>query len=440
MALNAAWWSTDYETVRYVPSMTGIAFSLVTFGDAWRMQHCIPVSSGSPLTNMVSASILGATNRSDLGFGFFYGKHAVGGAPFYFPYVILHNLTGVPTSPSLTTELPKVNIDGTTPSYTAIVQYFGSTVASYTGIHLYYKYVDGTKTVNIWHYQPYAWYANVARVMSAILMKAGLSSSYVDTVLWSAADTAQSALTNPPVVCFVRPSGETVVESLKRIAQHSNDIFGINMEGKITLVSRTAPPTSTFTVPASRALDKVTWRYAFEYLANYCRASHGIWLYQQVPAVILAEPPVTNTTSPDHVNFRATAQIDTSCEVPVNGEMFDVYEDTASQTKYGVRDVGTQKNITIEAGLQVTRTQYHFPYFYEVLRKTQTMARLAAVECRLRRLITVVQNLEGLDYDIGYKVDCTNLIPVTPAITDARCIRKRLDFREMKITSWLLEE
>jgi len=72
--------------------------------------------------------------------------------------------------------------------------------------------------------------------------------------------------------------------------------------------------------------------------------------------------------------------------------------------------------------------------------KAALMARLADVEAVLRREVTVVQDMRGLEYDVGHKVSSVELTRDSETIADTRCTKKTCDFNDLTVTSTLLEE
>jgi hypothetical protein len=59
---------------------------------------------------------------------------------------------------------------------------------------------------------------------------------------------------------------------------------------------------------------------------------------------------------------------------------------------------------------------------------------------QLRKVVTVRQDLRGLDYDIGYEVTNIAVTGDGATISAATCIEKTIDFQNLTVTSTLLEE
>jgi hypothetical protein len=72
--------------------------------------------------------------------------------------------------------------------------------------------------------------------------------------------------------------------------------------------------------------------------------------------------------------------------------------------------------------------------------KATLMSRLDDVEAVLRREVTVVQDLHGLDFDVGFKVSSVAVTEDGETISDTRCTKKTIDFNDLTVTSTLLEE
>ena len=68
------------------------------------------------------------------------------------------------------------------------------------------------------------------------------------------------------------------------------------------------------------------------------------------------------------------------------------------------------------------------------------MARLTSIDCELRKEITVVQDMRGVDYDVGWNVEDVAVTGDDVTIDETFCIKKVIDFRKMQVTSTLLEE
>jgi hypothetical protein len=123
--------------------------------------------------------------------------------------------------------------------------------------------------------------------------------------------------------------------------------------------------------------------------------------------------------------------------------------DTTSQGRYDDRRAANSQ-VTVYADLKdESRRAFHLPYLTQetpslnatpaATARDNYMDRLDK-DAQLRREITVVQDMRGVDYDVGYKVADVAVTRDGETISDTRCIKKTLDFNDFTVTSTLLEE
>lgn len=302
----------------------------------------------------------------------------------------------------------------------------------------------GSRTCSVFIYQPFSWYGRVGQVIAAILLSRGLNDAYIDQDAFSDADDGQAAMgtsdDEEPFVFYRRQLNQTLADAIKELARHSWDLLTINMGGKIALTRRVGT-SAAFTVSAldkSDGVVSVQMRYAYEMLANYAYASEG--RYYDVLTEDLASSHSDVVASCSEVGF--PAQTLENSELP-----FEEFTDAASVTKYGKRALGPETDI--QEGSEVKRIRYyHLPYLCNIegssgdpmAAKAVLMSRLADVESVLRREVTVVQDLRGLDYDVGWKVASVAVTEDGQTISDTRCVKKVIDFNDLSVTSTLLEE
>jgi hypothetical protein len=288
----------------------------------------------------------------------------------------------------------------------------------------------GGASHDLYHYQPDTFVGNPAEVIAAMLKYYGLDDDYIDKDEFSDADDAYTAMTTEPILVVTRIVGESIADTLKRIMTHTYDFLYMNMAGKVALVNRDSPPTGPTSLTPADIIGDAEWEYTDEHLANYVEAGHGRY-------------EIDNDkwdNYPSSAAWNISVFPDTEAQQDRGGETVDTYEDTTSQGKYGVRTLTNSSMNFVEDGLEYKRAIYRLPYFLDVDCKDQIMGRLETVDKDPRRVIKVVQDLRGLDYDIGYKVAGIAVTCDGDTITDARCIRKKVDFKTMRVTSWLLEE
>jgi len=301
----------------------------------------------------------------------------------------------------------------------------------------------GADTCSVYIYQPFAWYGRCAEVIAAVLLVKGVSAGSIDQTAFSAADDAQAAMGSSddeePFVFYRRQIGQSLGEAIKQLAVNSWDILTVNLDGEVALMPRTSVPAG-FTVSSLDREDgvvSVNWRYAREMLVNHTVASEGryydvtfeqVGTFNNIPMLV------------SEVSFPSAAS-------KMRSLPFEEFEDSTSQTRYGLRSLGREMELQEGPDVRTIRS-YHLPYLCNVegssgdpvAAKTVLMARLADVEAQLRREITVVQDLRGLDYDVGYLVEDVELTSDGAEIDEMFCIKKTIDFNDLSVTSVLLEE
>jgi len=316
-----------------------------------------------------------------------------------------------------------------------------------SGAFLYWIVTTGgSDTCSIQIFQPYAWYGRTCQVIASMLIGMGLSTSYIDQTAFSETDDAQAAMgatpsdDEEPFAFYRRQIGMTIGEAIKEIARTCWDILTINLEGEIALMPRTDVPAG-FTVASIDQEDGVVsvhWRYAFEHLANFTVASEG--RYYDCTFDAYGGGIGNAVATCNEVAFPQA--ISTKRALP-----FQEFEDSTSQTKYGTRALG--REVELQEGAEVkTIRSYHLPYLCNIegasggdpMDALETvMARLTDVDAELRREVAIVQDLRGLDYDVGYKVTSLGVTNDGDTFT-AFCTKKTIDFNDLSVTSTFLEE
>lgn len=422
MALDSTWWATGYAGVRWDISYSGSsAINNILAGDNWNRLDISAITDLGAVTNWGNSSMM----NKDFGY-FFAEKDTDATVVIIMSYVGVSAGSDVPKDPDVGGELPKPDPDGPDANYWVPTGDRG------TGAAKIWWQSGGSDTYSVKQYQAHCWNGNPAEVMGAIVRYLGLGTDYIDMTNWSTTHTQQEGLTTEPVLFFRRIIGERVAESLKRLARHCYDILCVNMAGKLALISRDSPPTGPTALTPSMVVSS-SWRYAREYMVNYCAATHGQWVYGQSYADV--------DDYPTAAAWHANTQWDSAARADYRGLLIDIGEDSAAQTKYGLKVLSSQDAAILEDGVEVTRPTYHFPHFYDKDCKDAILGRISGgQESGLRRELTVVQDFRGLDYDIGYKVAGIALTIDGDTITDARCIAKVVDFDNLTVESTLLEE
>jgi len=300
----------------------------------------------------------------------------------------------------------------------------------------------GSDLCSVYLYQPWAWYGRAGQVIASMLLVKGVDPDNIDQTAFSYTDDAQAAMgtaDEEPFVFYRRQIGQRLGEAAKTVAMCSWDILTINMDGKVAMMPRTTVP-AAYTISGIDNGDGVVhvgWRYAYEALANHCWASEGRYYQILFETVGTFNNVVSSCTE---IAYPRTAD-------DKRGLPFEEFEDTTSSTKYGLRELGRDAEIQ-EANEVKTIRQYHLEAMCNIEgsadgdplgSKTVLMQRLVDVESVLRREVTVVQDLRGLDYDVGYLVEDVALTG-DGATFDAFCIRKTINFNDLSVTSVLLEE
>lgn len=423
MSLDATWWATGFAAVRFDQdwaAATGVDGSIAGGWSVYVFKN---------VTSLAGMTTYGGGSQSK-NYGYWFAvkdSDATKIMPLDYAKITADETV---IDPDLDGLLTKKVAGGAIMQYNPPFGQFGAPASSATVVAMVW-HEDGAATdYSLHHYQAHYWRGNPAEVIGAILRHVGLASAFIATSLWSDCETAQAAMATEPVVAYRRDIGESIAEALKRVARHCNDIMCVNMAGQISLVSRSSPPAGPTSLSTSLTVGPIAWRYEAKYLANKADVSHGQWNYEQSPAT--GEYP-TGT-------WLATAVWEPNAASDSGGLLTTSYADATSQTKHGVIVLDNTQHRILEGGAYVQRPAYHLPYIYDEDYKDAVMARLAAVDSALRRELVVRQDFRGLDYDIGYEVTNIAVTSDGDTIAAATCIRKKLDFRNLQITSWLLEE
>lgn len=299
----------------------------------------------------------------------------------------------------------------------------------------------------LYMWMPETYYGTVAEVAAAALLNNGVDDSEFDVDSWSDSDDGQRAYgTSRTInVLYRREPGQTYVEMLKALVRHSWDLLTINMAGKIALYSRSNIGASE-TISGLDRTDgaiSVQWRYAYEHLCNSCYAGYGRWWNKT------RQERDEDGGGSTYFQMLAISEVAVPSEYQGNGGPWVQYTDASNYASFGRRDVYNSRATYYSAMKEESRRAFHLPYLTQDS-PTLTCAdaeqalddymERQEADAELRREITVVQDLRGLDYDVGYKITDVALTRDGETISDMRCIKKTIDLNDFTVTSVLLEE
>lgn len=417
MALDATFWSSGWEDVRIDQDWSSAVCAGYTVSGDYRTGWLYLFS------NVLQATSFDDENLNSAQFGRLYLYYGATSYPIRWVQA-----NGVHLNPPSTVIVNRT--DNRQPC-TYLVQPAPtfSSAAGYLVVTSDNNVASGGVNWNLRHFQPKAYSGNPARVIAAILLDMGADASWVDTDNFSDADDGQAAMTTEPDCLVVREIGETVADTIKRVARHSNDILCVNMSGKVSLVSRSSPPAGPTSMTAADTLGENSWRYGYEYIAN--RATVAIGDFYLNTDVGGAQKPDDAWQQPLQVRQPITAAY---------SALFGTYlHYTPASAPWGRRVLDEVKAERVVSGQIIKKSAVHLPYFNDEDCRDALMERLQS-EALLRRVLTVSQDLRGLDYDVGYEVAGIAITGDGETIAAATCIAKDIDFQSLTVLSTLLEE
>jgi len=427
VSLPSGWWDTsaspDYEDIKKEPTVSGASSSFSLFTDDDGVDYTRHFISGCGFVSAAGGRIkAGETNNmtgsKEFGMMWVYDPSGPG---YYYTTDSLH--------------------------LNSAATYYGDGESL-----LYWPFDDAASIINIAasrgsagtarFFMPDCWLGTVAEVSGAIMMEKGLDVDYVDTAAWSAADDGHKDYgsgSDTLSIFYRREPGRTYGDTLKAIARHSWDILFINMKCQISMISREST-TATHIITGLDLDDgviSVQWRMASEHIGNWFYVGYGRWSSCDREWVYAAP-----STYPLHLK-------ETDAGVPTKyEELWELYENAASQALHGVRKVGNNRAVMYSGRDEEEVTAFYLPYLTQPdpdasasvaeASRDEFMER-RGIEGAARREITTVQNFRGLDYDVGYKITGTDLTGEDGTIT-VTCIKKTVDFKDFTVTSVLLQE
>lgn len=424
MSLSSNWFagvgSPSYLDIRRDADFSGAGLHTSTPGDGYIYSSWYPCNWLVFMPNQRGGA--DNYNRKDPEYGYVYGKKDSDSTEVGFHFVYFNTLTA-PAADSEQVNMVRPFADPYGINGAELK------VAVPTG---------GSNTCSVWLYQPFSWYGRVGQVIASMLRYAGVPTSAIDADAFSDADDEQAGMgsddSDEPWVFYRRSVGQSLADSIKAIARCSWNVLTINASGEIALIPRTTNATD-YTL-AGLTLDdgviSVQWQYRYDLLINDVLTSHGRFLsyHSDLPTSLSA----SEVSVPPKISGR---------------EYFPYaqFTDATSKTKYGTRTGGApQIRVTGEDNIDQTVRAFHFQYLTNVEEAgesadamTTLMGRMD-IEAALRKEITIVQDMRGLDYDVGWTI--TNVAVTSDGVTIGKmhCIKKVVDFDDRTVTSTLLEE
>lgn len=438
MALGASWWSTDWRDF-CLPGVT-------TFDDASIYQTAIS-------TRWQYVVLYDITMLYQRQFGYRDNTSVVDGGMFYCRNDNTDELTPAvevfrfPRASGVETFMPA-------PEYQDEIEPFdessgvrfsspyavGPTAGDYSD---YAFVITGTPnaeagdTFSLEHHGAWAWRGSPSQVIAAILLRLGVASTWIDTVAVDNAydgegnDHGPSGIDTPRIMVS-RTAGRPIIDTIKRIAAHAWTRVGYTMDGLLACWSATRP-TEYAATGLIGIKDRVSWRMIDDHLYNYAEATHGqvcrttIGGSGRAPTIESGGVEVTN---PDY-KFRAVW--DPTLSGARSDRWTDSDGDATSQSVYGVIALGS-------VGEDGKPAPVHYELFQDgtgIYGSTNGVLARVDKFCQPLREVQLIQDLRGLDYEVGTLV--TDLV-IGGETFDAFCISKEIDFNTLTVTSVLLED
>jgi len=434
MALDSTWWSLDYEYTELVPE-----FSMASVTNADNGNHRLDIIEDiNGCFYMEGGKYQGTGNvlhGNDI-YGYSYGY---GGGNYAAWESVYCDGQITPYSPG-----------GFVASTSGRKLFFPCPLRDTVSFNRLFYYWSGVfvtpRTAHIWI--PRAWMGTVAEVIGAILRSLGVDTSMIDTESFAASHEDQlrygSGEDNSLYVVYRREPGQSYGETLTGLARHSHDLLTITMSGKIAMFPRRNP--DDFTVSSLDAGDGIIaaqWKLTLEHVGNHVIAGYGRWRsgWLKTPAA-----GVNYIEDQEHVSVPSGWGSDSDA-------LWQTFENADSIAKYGKIPITNAKASFYTDNVAETLSVFHLPYLtsnslispspsrYEVCEQLvrDYFSRLA-VDCQVRKEIYVVQDMRGLDYDCGWRVEDVAVTHDGQTIADTRCVSKIVNFKDMTVTSVLLEE
>ena len=338
MPFGGTFWSTGWEDVKHPHSFPNCTISS-SAGTYWKK---ITVN-----TYVTSECIQGpmntydGTNQSSLNIGYFIGKKTTDSSVVIKIGCCRPDFRAFSADPNLI--LIKLGSTDSEVNEYRRLTYWAPYAKQVNGNFFCYIRAGSTNTYEIYHVQPIAFRGVVSEVIGAILMHAGFDDSYIDKDSFDEAYDAglNSGSDNDerPYVWVIPEQGETILATIKRVAQHWSHMLTFNKDGKLAI--RPADSIEEF----FSALDEnanvksiKTWDDK-DLILNSCLAMHSGGLIRYT------DYPNAASTDPDF-----NAEYEPHLKSDVNQEFIDEYSDTTSITKFGERQYGNRVRTTLVEG------------------------------------------------------------------------------------------
>lgn len=313
-----------------------------------------------------------------------------------------------------------------------------------------YLYIWFPKKVGTWrlgHYVPWAWSGTVPEVVAAIMMKMGISTTYIDTTAFDNAYDAYDPTTGdspyritvsggPLTVYASRKVGQKVSDLIFDVAMNSRDFFFADEAGVFSCNSFVRPNTTVTGLGLSDGVLAVSWERTTKYIINSVTGRYGDAVRQWGD----------QTNRPDNALHDLSCVDEPQLDSYVSSsKWFYSFTSPTSITKYGERPAKGRKTIVNTDGSPREAEVVHFPMQLDP--DWTSGARPEPVSLRAwlnsdaqpRKLITVRQDLRGADYGLGDKVEDVELTGDGATVADTRCIEKEYNFDSLTVTSVLME-
>jgi len=435
MALDSTWWATGWQDEEVVPDFSGAGTTWNTWSSGGRVYNEFIIDNidgiACPGGNYMGA---GKSPHGDDENGYYIAWEDTIDGPLYNGWESIRGGRR-PTDYTLAANL---NVQE------RLSQLSFPYSVSATEIRCFWRGIFVTaRRLYVW--QPVSFFGTVAAVSAAILLKLGVPVEYIDQDAFSDADTGQTmygpAFDTQINVFYRREPGQSLGDTLMALARHSYDMLTINMAGKIALMSRLRFPTGVRTITGLDLTDGVIvaeWRLSLDHLCNRVLAAYGRWFED-------TERIWTND-APDLYQYEEIQpRPNPSGWANEDGHPWQTFEDQDSIDRFGVVELYSMRARFFSGEVEESISAYHMPYLSDTSQafaegKMAEFFDRLAVDARSRRETRVVQDMLGLDYDVGWRVLDLAVTHDGVVIADARCTSKIVNFRDMTVTSVLLEE
>jgi len=293
------------------------------------------------------------------------------------------------------------------------------------------------ETFVIDHYGPWAWYGVAAKVIAAILLRLGVSTSWIDT---TAIDNAYDGETAdhgpiPPVsstrIYVARVVGKPIIDTIKRASAHSWTRIGYTMSGKFSCWSGTRPvELAASDIPSASIKSTVSWTLTEEHLYNQVTAQYGQVCRTTLTGAGAAPTVISGYEEIPNASYSFRSEWDPNLSSARSDRWMQHDEDATSQTAYGLISLG---GVDEKGKPQKLHHEMMFD-FYAVI---PVLARVDKF-CQPLHEITLKQDFRGLDYEVGTLI--TGYVCSDGETINMFCIEKEIDFENMEVTSKFLED